>query len=106
MPINLSPAALESIRELRQTKKYVEEDLYPGAPTEEIRIECERKTNEYLDRALEALKEGTSRQELFGLTEELFESFEEEDTEEREKVGDYVGSLMRAVGIEDWTNFV
>jgi hypothetical protein len=84
----------------------LEEKFYPGAPTEEIRLECERRVNEFLGDLITLFQKGTERDGLFARAKALNKTFTEDDTKEREKVGDYIGEAMRIIGLEDWTEHV
>jgi hypothetical protein len=104
VPITLE--ALDRLQRLQQDKKFSEERFYPGAPTEKIRLDCERRVNDFLDDVISLLQRGTERGILFARARALSETFDHEDTEEREKVDDYIGETMRIIGIEDWTEHV
>ena len=106
MSINVTPQAFATLQDLRDKKKFVAERFYPGAPTEEIRLRCETTVNGFLDEVLDVLRRGVQKEDLFECTRKLHASFDEEDTEEREKVDDYVGETMRTIGVDDWTDFV
>ena len=106
MSINITPRAFATLQGLRDKKKFVAERSYPGAPTEEIRLRCEACVNDFLDGVLAVLRHGAKKEDLFECTRRLHASFEEADTEEREKVDDYVGEMMRTIGIDDWSDFV
>jgi hypothetical protein len=102
MSISITSDALSHLRQLREEKKFCEERFYPGAATEQIRIACEARVNDFLEDAISSLQRGTNRQELFTRARTLAHTFASEDTEEREKVDDYIGEVMRIIGIEDW----
>jgi hypothetical protein len=106
MNIPITPEAIFRLQSLQQEEKFSEETYYPGAPTAEIRLSCERRVNEFLGDVIALLQSGTQSDALFGRAKVLIETFEEEDTEEREKVDDYIGETMLIVGIEDWTEHV
>jgi hypothetical protein len=101
-----TPQALAAIRQLRATKKFLPENLYPGAPDEQIRTRCEAAVNRYLDETLLLLNRDASRDEIFARTKRMLDDFADEDTEEREQADTYIGEAMRALGIDDWTDFV
>jgi hypothetical protein len=65
MNVPASPDAMSRLQHLREEKKFCEARYYPGAPTEEIRSECERLVNEFVDDALILLRSGTDREGLF-----------------------------------------
>jgi len=91
-----------SLDELIKEEKFTEEDFYPGAPTEEIRSSCASRVDSFLWNLLNAMKQGTDRRTILAMVSSLVDSFQLEDTEEREKVADYIGESMRLVGIFDW----
>ena len=104
--MHTSPASLAAIRQLRTEKKFVEEGMYPGAPDEDIRLRCEAGVNRFLDEFVALLARDASKEDLLSCAQTMLDSFAEEDTEEREQADTYVGEVMRAVGIEDWTDFI
>ena len=106
MNISVTEEALNQLEHLQQQTKFTEEDFYPGAPTEEIRVACERRVNDFLRDAINSLRNGVEREELFARARALQHSFDEEDTEEAEKVGDYIGETLRTIGIEDWADHI
>jgi hypothetical protein len=104
--MHASPEILAAIRQLRAEKKFVEEGLYPGAPDEDTRLRCEANVNWFLDEFVALLARGASKEQLLSCAKAMLDSFAEEDTEEREETDTYIGEVMRAVGIEDWTDFI
>ena len=106
MNIPVTEESLNRLEHLHQQTKFAEEDFYPGAPTEDIRVACERRVNDFLRDAINSLRNGIEREALFERARALQHTFDEEDTEEAEKVGDYMGETMRTIGIEDWADHV
>lgn len=106
MSIPVTPDVVGRLRRLQGEKKFVEERYYPGAASEQIRLECERRVNEFLEETTRTLEVGTDRDALFARARALGRAFDGEDTEEREKVDDYIGEAMRIIGIKDWTEHV
>ena len=104
--MHTSPESLAALRQLRAEKKFVEQELYPGAPDEEIRLRCEAAVNRFLDEFVALLARDASKNQLLSCAKALLDSFAEEDTEELEQTDTYIGEAMRAVGIEDWTDFI
>jgi hypothetical protein len=90
------------LRHLQQERKFAEEDFYPGAPTEEIRRKCEQRVNDFLESFIDLLQKGAPSGALVARSRELEAAFHDEDTEEREKVGDYIGEAMRIIGVKHW----
>jgi len=82
---------LNCLQHLRLERKFAKERYYPGAVTEDIRIECERRVNHFLDRVITLLQQAATKDDLISQTTELEATFRGNDTEEREKVGDYIG---------------
>ena len=62
--------------------------------------------NRFLDDVLALLQRDASRDEILARAKEMLDGFYEEDTEEHEQAGTYVGELMRSIGIDDWTDFI
>lgn len=106
MNLDFTPEASATLQRLRSEKKFTKEEFYPGAPTEEIRLRSEDRVNRLIEDVASLLRRGGSKDELFKQVAALHASFAEDDTEEREKVDDYVGEMMSALGIEDWTDYV
>ncbi len=101
-----TPESLQILRDFRAEKKFVEEDFYPGAPDEDIRLRCQARVDQMMDDVLSLLGRDASKEEILACAQTTIDSFEEEDTEEREKVEDYIGEMMRAIGLDDWTDFI
>jgi hypothetical protein len=101
-----TPEALATIRKLRIEKKFDAVRFYAGAPDEDIRLRCEESINRFADEILALLEREASRDEILSRAKETLDSFSEEDTEEYERAGDYVEELMRAIGIEERTDFI
>ncbi len=104
MKIESTPKIVSELSALQASEKFTEEDYYPGAPNEEIRSSCEGRVNDFIRDVLALVVAGTDREEIFSRARVLIETFEEEDTEEREKVDDYIGETLALLGIEDWTD--
>ena len=104
--MNTTPESLAAIRKLRADKKFVAESMYPGGPDEEIRLRCEASVDRFLDDILVLLARDASKEEILARAKEMLNEFSEEDTEEHEQADTYVGELMRAIGIDDWTDFI
>jgi hypothetical protein len=102
MSIPFTPEALSRLQHLRQERKFAEKEYFPGATTEEIRLQCERRVNHFLDRIITLLQQGATKENLIAKASELEASFRRNDTEEREKVGDYIAETMRIIGVKYW----
>jgi hypothetical protein len=101
-----SPESLVAIRQLRSEEKFVEQSFYPGAPDEDIRLRCEASVNRFLDEFVVLLGREASKEELLSCAKDMLDSFSKEDTEEREQADTYIGEVMRAIGLDDWTDFI
>lgn len=106
MNISITSDILARLQHLQHERKFAETEFYPGAVTEEIRLECERRVNVFLADLIILLQGGTSREDLFVQARVLIETFAEEDTEEREQVDNYIGEAMGIIGLEDWTEHI
>jgi len=98
--INMTADAIERLIALRNEPKFVPEGIYPGAPSENDRITCERSVNVMLDRLHSGLN--SSPQKSFVLSEFMImlKGFEGLDTEEREQACSYCEQVMDLLGIE------
>ena len=104
--MNNTPESLVELRKLRAETKFVEANLYPGAPDENTRMRCEAVVNLLIDDVLALLGRDASKDEVLTRAKQALDSFSMEDTEERERADDYVADLMRAIGIDDWTDYI
>src|SRR5207253_4132636 len=64
---------------------------------------CSSDLNRFLDEFVALLTRDASKEELLSCAKVMLDSFAEEDTEEREQADTYVGEVMRAIGLDDWT---
>ena len=106
MSAPIAPEALSRLRQLQQKPKFSPERYYPGAPNEDIRSRCEKRVNDFLSGVISSLQRDSQREDVFTQARALNSTFAKEDTEEREKVEDYIGETMRIIGLEDWTEHV
>lgn len=104
--MKLTPDIQAAIKSLKAESKFLEDTYYPGAPDEKTRQRCEQRVNTFLEHCIELLTAGTTADALYQAAGELQNQFAEEDTEEAERVGDYIGDFMRAVDLTDWADFV
>ncbi|MES2597623.1 MAG: DUF4844 domain-containing protein [Verrucomicrobiota bacterium] len=104
--MKLTPKIQAEIKALKLEKKFLETEYYPGAVDEETRLRCEGLVNKFLDRCESLLARSTVDHILYKAAKKLQDQFDLEDTEEAERVGDYIGDFMRIVGLDDWTEFV
>jgi|ERR1035441_4134575 hypothetical protein len=98
--LNITPEVLHRLSGLRSESKFNEENLYPGAPTEEVRLHAQQAVNSMLDRLSVGL--GQSPRKSYVLSEflEMLKAFEHEDTEEKEQACTYCERVMEILGIE------
>ncbi len=90
------------LQNLRSESKFAEfsPTLYPGAPTEVVRVRCERALNRYLEDLLDLTSRPWSKQLVMNRTRTLLVEFQSEDSEERDRLLDYLEETLEAVGIE------
>ena len=103
---NLSEEQFRAMEALLNAPKFTESAHYPGAPTEKIRSRCEARVNDFLQFVELKLRAGTDEASLYSNARTLVTSFAREDTEERERVGDYIGDAMRILELHDWIEHV
>lgn len=104
--MKLTPKYQAAIKQLKSETKFLEAEYYPGAVDEETRLRCEKRVNAFLDKCEALLARSTTDRVLYRAAEELQEQFNEENAEEAEQVGNYIGDFMKIVGLDDWTDFV
>ncbi len=95
----VTPEVLQRLSTLRSESKFNEENLYPGAPTEEIRLKVERAVNTMLDRLAVGLRQSPRKSYVLSEFLEMLKAFEHEDTEEREQACTYCERVMGILGI-------
>ncbi len=95
----VTPEVLRRLSALRSESKFNEENLYPGAPTEEIRLNAERAVNTMLDRLAVGLPASPRKSYVLAEFLEMLKAFEHEDTEEREQACTYCERVMAILGI-------
>ena len=98
--LTLTPEVLQHLAALRSESKFNEENLYPGAPTEEIRFRAEQAVNSMLDRLRVGLTQSPRKSYVLSEFLKMLKAFEDEDTEEREQACTYCELVMEIVGIE------
>ena len=106
MIVNVSEEQFRALAALLNEPKFTETDHYPGAPNEKIRSRCEARVNDFLQFIELKLRAGTDEASLYKNARALEASFDREDTEERERVGDYIGDAMRILELHDWIEHV
>ncbi|WP_050023658.1 DUF4844 domain-containing protein [Verrucomicrobium sp. BvORR034] len=106
MPLSYSSATLADLHMLIEQVKFNEEEYYAGAPTEEIREDCERMVNTFIQAVVMALKRGVEVEDIFHLAQKLTIAFEDEETEEAERADEYIAEVMNILEIEDWEDNV
>src|SRR5260370_22232154 len=99
-PLIVTPEILQRLSVLRSEPKFSEENLYPGAPSEEIRLNAERAVNTMLDRLASGLRRSPQKSYVLSEFLEMLRAFEHEDTEEREQSCTYCEHVMDTLGIE------
>jgi hypothetical protein len=104
--MRLTPEASEALSAVRAEKKFVEEDFYPGAPNERTRRLCQERVDGLIEDVLRLLGQDASKEEVLARAEQTIGSFAREDTEEREKAEDYIGQIMRSIGVDDWADLI
>ena len=99
--LTITPEVLRHLSALRSEPKFCEENLYPGAPTEEVRLSAERAVNMMLDRLRVGLTELPRKSYVLSEFLEMLNAFEGYDTEEREQACTYCERVMEILGIEN-----
>jgi hypothetical protein len=95
-PLNIDAAVLESLRRLRDEVKFT--DL-PGYNTEAEQARCSGLVDELLDRVTQGIQENPRKSWVLEQCVSTLEAACSEDTEARERFGQYLERLMDIVGI-------
>ncbi len=95
----VTPEVLQRLAALRSESKFGEEGLYPGAPTEEVRLNAERAMNAMLDQLAIGLPQSPRKSHVLSECLEMLKAFEHEDTEEREQACTYCERVMDILGV-------
>lgn len=98
--LTVTPEVLQRLSALRSEPKFNEENLYPGAPSEGIRLNAEGAVNAMLDRLSVGLPASPRKSYVLSEFLEMLKGFEDEDTEEREQACTYCERVMQILGIE------
>lgn len=96
----ITPSQIVSLKSLRKLPKFLAAEMYPGAPSEELRVEAEAHINALIDNLIEGLPQNPNKQ--FVMTEFMraMANFKQADTEERERFCGYLEEIMDITGIE------
>ena len=98
--LNITPETFQQFADLRAEPKFHEAGMYPGAPTDEIRVSAEKAVNGMLDRLRSGLSRSPQKSYVISEFLEMLKAFESEDTEEREQACSYCERVMEILGIE------
>jgi Domain of unknown function (DUF4844) len=96
----LTPGVLERLSALWSEMKFRQENLYPGAPTKDIRQNAERALNAMLDRLRVCLQLSPRKSYVLSEFLEMLKAFDHADTEEREQACAYCERVMNVLGVE------
>jgi hypothetical protein len=95
----VTPEVLQRLSALRSESKFNQENLYPGAPTERIRLDAEQSVNVMLDRLAVGLRQSPRKSYVLSEFLEMLKAFKHADTEEREQACTYCERVMEILGI-------
>lgn len=101
--LNITPASLASLRELRSERKFVEDipNHYPGAPNEATRVIAQLAVDGLLDDLTAELLRSQRRSFVLVKMKVALATFQPTDSEEREQLLRYFERILRATGIEN-----
>ena len=98
--IAITPSLIASLKSLRKLPKFLAAEMYPGAPSEEIRVEAEAHINVLIDNLIAGLPQNPNKQFVMSEFMRAMENFKQPDTEERERFCGYLEEIMDITGIE------
>jgi len=81
-------------------KKFLPEGRYPGAPSEAVRNQLEGQLNALAKRLMKEAPSAPAKDRVLAEFKAVLPAFEFADTEERERVLDYLVEIMDIYGIE------
>jgi hypothetical protein len=101
--LQLSPAAIAGLTQLRGRAKYVEVPgiIYSGMRPEAARVQAEEQLNRLLDKLLNELPSNPSKKLVMKQLTETLTQFDAIDTEDREQLLRYLKEIMDFLGITD-----
>lgn len=101
--LNITPASLASLKELRNERKFVEDipNHYPGAPNEAVRVIAQLAVDGLLDDLTAELLRSQRRSFVLAKMKAALTTFQLTDSEEREQLLRYFELILRATGIEN-----
>ncbi len=100
--LNITDQTITELKKLREEKKFLEMEggHYPGAPSEEIRLELEKKLDYTIDILIDNIKANPTKKYLLSRFSLMLNKFTEYDTEEREQICFYCEKIMDIFGVE------
>lgn len=100
--ITVSNQQLASLQVLRDVPKFLESEshFYPGAPSEELRLQLEGEVNALLEDLIHTTAPVSTKQKILARFEVLLQKVKNLDTEDRQEVGWYLEKIMDIYGIE------
>jgi len=100
-PILISDTTFNELRDLRETSKFHENSasFYPGAPNETTRSRCEVALNALIERLIAGLQTHPSKQYVLQQFRITLASFQNEDSEEKDRLLLYLEQIMEIAGV-------
>ena len=101
--LDIGPHQIGQLETLRSELKFQEHlgFLYPGAPSEAIRIRCESRVNALISRLITGLETTPSKETVLREFQITLAEFGSEDSEERDRLLGYLEDIMAIVGLEN-----
>jgi len=97
--LDVTSEVLQRLSVLRAEPKFGKRGFYPGAPTQEIRLNAERAVNIMVERLTAGLPGSPRKAYVLSEFLEMLRAFEHADTEEREEACTYCEHVMDILGI-------
>jgi hypothetical protein len=94
-----SEEVVRALEALKAERKFDAEALYPGAPNEAVRLRCEGRVNDWLAALIQGAPQSLAPERVLAHLRALLTPFDDEDTEERERVGAYGDRILDILGI-------
>ncbi len=97
-----SPKKISALNELLATDKFKEDNLvaYPGAPSEEIRLLCQKVMDTIITALMRMPEKGLNKVEFWGLLEQGAKFYQRLDSEEMDRGLTYIEDVMDIYAIQ------
>jgi flagellar basal body-associated protein FliL len=98
--LDITSNEINALKSLRNKPKFYAEGFYPSAPNNSVQVESEARVNALLDTLIVGLPQHPNKKYVMSQFKQALDSFETNDTEERERFCQYLEEIMDILKIE------